>query len=185
MSSLEDMGTAAVMALFPDMSDQVQMLWHGNYWDGPLSGHVEVGGEQGFWVDCIDSEWDERPDDSDDSCSGNDGGEGCEDYPGNGKCCMTTCDRVYLIYKLDAEQKRIMRANHALFREHVGHHTDYDGQPSALKPQDSWKKFYDAPRETMPPPREDQIMGHTLRLFIEYKDRRSGDRDEPETTSDS
>lgn len=185
--ALEVMEVPSLMERFPDMGGRVQMLWHSNYYDGPLSGYVELDGQPGYWVDCISDRWDERPDSADDSCTGKDGNGGCKEYPGNNQCCSTIWDRVFLVYKLDGEQDRIATENHALFREHVGTHTDYVDEPKrdynppgatgitlalGLKPRSEHSKFYKVKRPTMPPLREEQAVGHTLRLFIKNKSRR-------------
>ena len=109
---------------------------------------------------------------SDDGCTGADGDGGCEAYEGKGTCCTIEYDRLYRVYRLDGEQDRIHRANHALFREHVGVHTDYDehgnrpnGSAGALRPRAQWARFYEAEREEAEDCREEQVVGFTLRLF--------------------
>ena len=180
-----------LMARFPDLAGRVQMLWHASYWDGPLSGYVEVDGEPGYWVECIQDWWNPRPQkvDEDDECQDEDGSWSCEDCPGDGTCTMTEWDRVYLVYKLDEDQHAAELHNHALFRKCVGTHTDYDGQPKedhnppgekaqiplgpGVRPRSFWKEFYHSTRRRKKPPlREDQVIGHTLELFIEYRSRR-------------
>ena len=165
-----------LMARFPDLAGRVQMLWHANYWDGPLSGYVEVDGEPGYWVECIQDYWNERPQkvNEDDGCQDEDGSWSCEDCPGDGTCTMTEWDRVYLVYKLDPDQDQWQLKRHAKFRKYVGTHTDYDGKPAkrGVKEHSLWRVFYDWKPKPPPPLREDQVVGHTLELFIEYRSRR-------------
>lgn len=163
MGWADDMVRAA-MESHVDLSGRIRMLWHSDYWDGPLSGYVQLDGDDGFWVDCIADMWDMRPDDCDTSCTGEDGGKGCPEYKGDRRC------RVYLVYVLDDEQRRIRLANHALFREHVGVHTDYDDcgrRPVGVgvKPSSGHHAYYRADLEVPPPLRDSQIVGFTTRLW--------------------
>ena len=159
-----------------NLTGRVKLLWHSAYWDGPLSGYVALDGELGFWVECVDDWCNERPDEADESCAD------CPDDPGGGKCCELLWDRLYLVYRLDKDQHRVVTSNHELFRRHVGTHTDYDGHPEedhnppdssapitlglGVRPRDEWDKFYKAERPTMPPLRPDQVVGSTLSLFL-------------------
>lgn len=153
---------------FPDLDGHVQMLWHSGYWDGPLSGYVEVDGEKAHWVKCVADYINERPGEADASCS-----EDCPEYPGAGKCCMKEWDRVFLVYKLTPEQDTIERANHALFRKHVGTHTDYDDEPGTLMPRAEMDKFYKTDKPQMAPLEKSQVIGHVRRLFVTPKSRRA------------
>ena len=166
------------------------MLWHAKYWDGPLSGYVLLDGEDGYWVDCIDDRWEERPDDADESCKGEGAFPGCDEYPGGGRCCMTIYDRVYLVYKLTSEQDKVEKTIHALFRKWVGTHTAYneegsrragqrdwnaeneangdaDGIPlgPGVKPRKYWNSFYKAKKPERTPCQPGQAVGWTKALF--------------------
>lgn len=195
-----------LMARFPDLGGRVRMLWHSNYWDGPLSGYVTVDGEPGYWVECSKDYWNERPEPATNCCKGTctccewskygadlpafKDATCCPDYKGGDDCCMRIWDRLFLVYKLDDEQHRIKLANHEMFREHVGTHTDYnengdrhsgktdhnaenaangdaDGIPLGLgvKPRKNHNLFYKAERPVPPPLREEQVIGFSLRLF--------------------
>lgn len=177
--------TRGLLQRFRALTGRIQMLWHAGFWDGPLSGYVELDGQPGHWVEMVEDFWDSRPDETDDSCTGADGKGGCPEIRADGRCCIEVHDRVYLVYQLDDEQRRVVEANHALFREHVGTHTDYDdqvkvqhesegpiGYAPGVKPRSGHSAYYDAPRETMAPLREDQVVGYTLDLFAEPKSRR-------------
>jgi len=67
-------------------------------------------------------------------------------------------DRKYWVaWELTPEQAEIELANHALFQEHVGTHTDYSideegevtHQVGATRPRSEWEKFYKAERKRL------------------------------------
>jgi hypothetical protein len=55
----------------------------------------------------------------------------------------------YLLYDLTPEEWKLEDRRHALFREHVGTHCDYDERGrrdhNGVRPRAEWSKFYDDP----------------------------------------
>lgn len=103
-----------------------RLLYHMNYWDGPLSGVMLWQGER-VYFNCIKeftiiTPWTkEEIKDWEESCKENnrnpvDYGD-YEDY---------NIIRVYAAYRLDNEVMESIDFNHNRFRNYVGTHTDYD-----------------------------------------------------------
>ena len=94
-------------------------LWYCEYWDGPRSG-VLLYMTEPHWFQIYGEE---------------DSGR-WQDWHGK-----------FLIIRLTEEQYAEEAANHRLFQEKVGSHTDYasDGRPvqDKLKPQETWHEYYD------------------------------------------
>lgn len=148
----------------PDLTDRVWMLWHAHYWDGPLSGYVKVDNETGYWVKMEDEFRYQLFVSAE-----------CADCPNktNRYCCDQHVGRIFLVYKLTPEQEQAFLADHELFREHVGTHTDYyDGEEGpgrrelgAVKPRDQWDAYY----KHSHPDKDDldatQIVGKTTSLW--------------------
>jgi hypothetical protein len=105
--------------------EEVRLLWHSDYWDGPLSGMLAYRGEE-CWFEAV-----------------------AENDPA-GRWC-----RRFVLLRLSAGQRADEVRWHGLFREHVGHHTDYDdrgGRPvGSVHPPEKWPGFYDAYRRRTPP----------------------------------
>jgi hypothetical protein len=151
----------------PNLNGRVKMLWHSGYWDGPLSGYVSLDDVPGYWVDCIDEDYNPHQESIEPECI-----RECTKYKGGRKCCLILYDRLYLVYKLDEQQKEIILNNHDLFQKYVGTHADYDSQGQRhhnVNPEADWKSYYDVDKPPMPPPREEQIVGHTTELFPQRK----------------
>lgn len=95
----------------------VRLLWHADYWDGPLAGLARYNG-QDYWFEVEAFDWDDPP-----------------------------AERRYLLYSLTEEELAEEREWHHRFQEHVGTHTDYDARGhrdhAAVKPRSEWSKFYD------------------------------------------
>lgn len=98
--------------------EAVNLLWHDDFWDGPLSGLLEYRGER-LWFQLAEE--------ADDPVAG--------------------WYRRYLVVRLTPEQLREEEKWHGLFRRCVGTHTDYrsdERQPGAVHPREQWSEFYDA-----------------------------------------
>lgn len=97
---------------------EAKMLWHSDFWDGPISGMLSYQG-QSHWFEMIEENEDSR-----------------------GTWC-----RRYAILKLTADQREDERYWHELFRANVGTHTDYDENEvchaGELRPKELHKNFYD------------------------------------------
>lgn len=103
-----------------------KLLWHSNYWDGPLSGAVEYEGKMCFFQMAE------------------------ENIPGEDE--KPSFYRRFVILELSPEEIEEENYWHALFREHVGTHTDYEHDPLSsgrsrahgrVKPSSEHHKFYD------------------------------------------
>lgn len=93
-----------------------ELLWIGNYYDGPLSGMVRISGEM-MWADCIDECSDER-------------------------CGLF---RRFKVMRLDPEAIAAETEQHALFAKHVSG-DGLDGwvfKPMSYRPRGEWSLFYD------------------------------------------
>ena len=97
----------------------VQLLWHADYWDGPRSGLLLFRGQR-CWFEVFAENDDED-----------------EPY---------VWWRRFAILRLTPDQLAEEEPWHALFREKVGTHTDYDAtgarQKGELRPQKEWWEFY-------------------------------------------
>lgn len=87
------------------MLQGVKLLYHSNYWDGPLSGVCEYQGKR-YWFDCLNE--DETTVDED------------------GEPCFAR--RRYGIYELTEEEWEEQDVWHRLFETYVGTHTNYNEQ---------------------------------------------------------
>jgi hypothetical protein len=107
--------------------DEVRLLWHTDFWDGPRSGMLVYRGEECWFQVFAESEDDN-----------------------------SNWYRRFLVLRLTSEQHAEECRWHDLFRTKVGIHTDYDeqqGRPAEgfLWPRETWHEFYDASRERTPP----------------------------------
>lgn len=106
------------LSVFVDDLDEqpdLTMLWHSNYYDGPLSGVAEYNGEM-VWFDC-------------------------EDYGDWGDDKV----RSYALYRLTDEAKAVLISNHNDFREAVGHHCDHVPEqysPFVCKNKEKFNEYY-------------------------------------------
>jgi hypothetical protein len=100
-----------------DTEDAI-MLWHSNYYDGPLSGLAVYKGKK-VWFDCIQDEYDNLFN-----------------------------IRVFGLYELSDEELEDEESWHQFFCDNVGRHTNYvDGKReacSAKYTQESFDRFYKA-----------------------------------------
>ena len=100
--------------------DQVRLLWHVDYWDGPRSRILLFRGERSWFQVVAENE---------------------EDAP--------QWYRHFVIVRMSVKQLAEEERWHELFRQHVGVHTDYDESGrerpiGALRPREQWHHFYDA-----------------------------------------
>lgn len=105
----------------PQISDRdVRLLWHSDYWDGPLSGMLSYRGEK-LWFSLVDQA---------------DG-------------LRVAWYRRFAIVRLRPEELADECRWHDLFRQCVGHHTDYDEngrrEIGALHPATTHDAFYNSP----------------------------------------
>jgi len=130
---------------------EVRMLYHSNYWDGPLSGMCVLclteedddSEEEGrFWFDilietdpvpCPKEEWCDQKIEEERLANGgqislsptsSDEEWGCP--PDQNGCYTVPAYRYYGIYRLDAETLAEEERRHKLFQTLVGRHCDYD-----------------------------------------------------------
>jgi hypothetical protein len=98
--------------------ENVRLLWHSGFWDGPLSGMLEYDGEHCWFEMFSENEDDEQ-----------------------------TWYRRFVILRLSPDQLADENRWHDLFRKHVGGHTDYDSEQKrshdTIKSKEQWSQFYD------------------------------------------
>ena len=94
--------------------DDIRLLWHADFWDGPINGLCLYGGEKYWFELCTE--------------------DGPPETPG----------QRFLVVRLSPDQLAEEERWHALFREKVGTHTDYDEPRPAVHPPDRHGEFYDA-----------------------------------------
>lgn len=96
----------------------VRLLWHLDYYDGPMSGMLRYRDEE-LWFSTVTEARDFR----------------------------SPWFRRYAIVRLTPEELAEVRSQHELFRRCVGTHTDYDEngtrEVGALRPREMWEEFYD------------------------------------------
>ncbi len=98
MKRLADLATGCYADLPRIDRQDVRLLWHSDFWDVPLSGLVLYRGKKYWFQTARDT-----PPDATDKI-------------------------VYVLVELSAQQLQIEEHWHALFRQKVGPHTDYDEQ---------------------------------------------------------
>ena len=151
----------------PDLSGSTIIRWHYNYWNGALSGYIELNGESGYWVQCIDDEWDFIADEADDFCKTE-----CKSYQKCTKCdCFGEVIKLYAVLKLTKDQEDAICYNNALFEKYVGSHHRYDEKghrvrESKLKPASEACNYYNYPetQKNVPDFKKNQIIGYTTSL---------------------
>lgn len=129
---------------------QTRMLWHNNYWDGPISGMMLWDGEM-RWFQMFDETWEEC------LIPGDEWKEWVEYYrekygkdPDEEDRIEHDRTRKYRVYVLPEEVKKAIIHNHELFRKYVGIHTDYDEKgcrylgEGYLRPYSEHSKFYNS-----------------------------------------
>ncbi len=116
---LADLSDDCLMQLPRIDENLLRVLWHNEYWDGPRSG-VLLYSAQPHWFQIY----------------GEDDSGRWKDWYGK-----------FLVIQLSEAQYAEEAANHRLFHEKVGLHTDYDsdGRPvqGSQKPQEMWHEYYD------------------------------------------
>jgi hypothetical protein len=106
--------------------DQVRLLWHVDFWDGPRSGMLVYLGEECWFQVVAESE------------------EDASDWY-----------RRFVVLRLTQEQHAEECRWHELFRAKVGVHTDYDEQQRRptkgfVWPRENWDEFYEPYRNRTP-----------------------------------
>ncbi len=142
-----------------ESNGQTRMLWHSNFWDGPLSGVILWNGEKA-WFEMYDEkdveilmsdvEWKEWIDYHKEKYGTEPDEEDKIEYDRY---------RYFKVYRLPQQTMNAIIHNHELFRKYVGTHTDYDENGSRgrgatigtsdlgdLKPYKNHSKFYNAKR---------------------------------------
>lgn len=90
----------------------ITMLWHSNYYDGPLSGLAEYN-EKKYWFDMVQDDHD-----------------------------TLFHIRTFGLYKLSPEELETEEKRHRLFRDMVGHHCDYGDNYAPYEGKDTTGKYY-------------------------------------------
>ena len=100
--------------------DDVELMWHSMYYDGPLTGVLRYEGRE-HWFHCVESEW-------------------------HAKECQEGW-RKFVLVPIRSEDKPELYRRHALFENNVGTHTTYNDQGrrevGRTKSQEEWPKYYD------------------------------------------
>lgn len=103
----------------------VTILWHCDFWDGPITG-LALWRSERVWFQMF----------RETVVSSSD-----------------VTYRGFRLIRLSEQQLREEEWWHELFRQHVGTHTDYDraeGDPGTVRPQSQHAKFYDAAAKCAP-----------------------------------
>lgn len=104
-------------ANLPHLSGKCQIMWHGGFYDGPLSGTIWYEGEMCYFRNFEEYEptpedmerWEKSIEEDDDE----------DDFD------FHRWYRKHAIYRLSDDDKIRLVTLHALFQSHVGLHTDY------------------------------------------------------------
>lgn len=134
-----------------ESNGNTRLLYHLNYWDGPISGVMLWNGERCYFNQF--SERSERIKWSDEEIE--DWKKHCEE---NGRefdiddCEDWDLYRHYKVYRTPPNVMRDIDEDHELFRRYVGVHTDYDENGrrclvNHLRPAKFHKLFYDRKKE--------------------------------------
>jgi hypothetical protein len=108
------MATLIEYAHLPQIAgEEVQLLWHHGFWDGPTSGLCLHQGRKLWFEMCAEGE------------------EGDAFY------------RRFLLLELEKDQFDEEEHWHELFRQKVGKHTDHGEKRGAVLPRETWHEFYD------------------------------------------
>lgn len=95
---------------FPKLNN-VKLLWHNGYWDGPINGVCNVDGNK-CWYERIE-DWNDK-----------------NQYPHEDDLSYgdfsPPWNRRYLVHKLSKKQYETILARHLKFNSMVGGHCDYD-----------------------------------------------------------
>src|SRR5258708_638105 len=114
-------------SLREETNGQTRLLWHSNFWDGPLSGLMLWNGEK-CWFDNIGERVEERPWSEEEikewvdykTSISEEGDLDPDDY--------IDYDRyfVFKVYRIHPDLLEHLEYEHSLFQQNVGTHTDYD-----------------------------------------------------------
>ena len=116
-------------------SKNVKLLWHYDYYDGPLSGLVDIGQPDPVWFQMVEERCYQLQITSENTPSP------------DGDIEHLRVRRMALV-ALHPDQMSALRREHELFRKYVGTHTEYvDGKRNvgATAPPSEHHKFYDRP----------------------------------------
>ena len=138
---------------FPRLHE-MKMLWHGNYWDGPLAGMCLIDSQK-YWFECIEQYHDNNPYPSE------------EEYDAGWE---SPWYRRFLVWKLTDEQLKVIEERHAKFQRMVGTHCDYDESGKQRGyfhyndtiTEETFKQFYAESKLEKPvdiTPTDEQILG--------------------------
>lgn len=102
---------------------ETKLLWHSNYWDGPISGMMLWNGEP-HWYNQYDEEtivepWTQQEIDEYIAEYGDDNQGDWNEYETR---------RFYKVYKLTPNELKHEFKEHKLFQKYVGTHCDYDDE---------------------------------------------------------
>ena len=122
-----------------------RLLYHLNFWDGPLSGVMLWEGERVFF-NCIDTFFEIEPWTE----------EEINNYKDRNKNNLIDEDyfdynqiRIFAVYRIEANVMESIDYNHERFRTYVGYHTDYNEEGKReignLKPSKLHDEFYKKP----------------------------------------
>ena len=128
-----------------------RMLWHHDYWDGPISGVILWEGEMCWFSQKGDDIYIKKEISEEEKLE-------LIEMSKNDNITLDDSDfydyehwREYEVYKVPKEIMDSIIFNHNLFREYVGDHTDYneDGvRPiGKLRPRELHHKFYERKEE--------------------------------------
>lgn len=143
---------------------EIKYKWHVGYHDGPLSGICEYRGQR-YWFTMCDAFTDTysevgikwynaktrylitTEDELDNGLNNNPQLE-TEWYEYWSLLGLNSWRRRYIVQELSPEQLQDEEYWHALFRQYVGNHTDYEENvPRRLQPQSERQKFYSLEKE--------------------------------------
>lgn len=136
---------------FKKSSDgQTRLLYHLDFWDGPITGVLLWNGERCYFKMSADihtrEPWSQEEIDKYESTK-----ETNPHYIDDKDYYEYDGFRQYAVYRVTPDTMAAIDYNHELFRTHVGTHTDYnedDGKRavgSGVKPRSEHHKWYDHP----------------------------------------
>ena len=110
-ATLQDLGPIQKLG-----QDEVRLLWHADFWDGPINGLCQCGNSK-YWFELLTDV---------------DGGN------------LDSPQRRFLVLELTPAELAEEERWHELFRQKVGTHCDYDEPHPAVKPAETHREFYEA-----------------------------------------
>lgn len=104
--------------------DDIQLLTHSDYYDGPLSGTLLWEGTR-YWYECQAYPWDNMTKEDN----------------------LFVFSQVFHLFELTDEEWAFEDEKHADFEKYVGTHTNYSANGTrsheGMRPRDDWQNFYD------------------------------------------